>query len=53
MNKIKKIASKKHDQRYNEFLKYIQKRMKELAKDEKKFRDALTEGKKLYDTYKP
>jgi hypothetical protein len=43
----RKIAEKKDDIRYNEFLKYLQKRMKELEREEKKFRDAIIKERKV------
>lgn len=46
-SKRKTEADKKADIRYNEFLKYLQKRMKELEMDEKKFRDAITKERKV------
>jgi len=46
-SKRKIDVDKKSDIRYNEFLKYLQKRMKELERDEKKFRDAVIKGKKV------
>lgn len=46
-SKTKTDADKKSEIRYNEFLKYLQKRMKELERDEKKFRDAITKERKV------
>ncbi|HEX9740879.1 MAG TPA: hypothetical protein VGA29_08890 [Ignavibacteriaceae bacterium] len=42
-----KAAEKKDDIRYNEFLKYLQKRMKELERDEKRFRDTIIKERKV------
>jgi hypothetical protein len=42
-----KTAEKKDDIRYNEFLKYLQKRLKELERDEKKFRESILKGRKV------
>ena len=42
-----KTAEKKDDIRYNEFLKYLQKRMKELERDEKRFRDTIIKERKV------
>jgi hypothetical protein len=42
-----KIAAKKEDIRYNEFLKYLQKRLKELERDEKKFRESILKERKV------
>lgn len=47
METKKRFAAKKDDIRYNEFLKYLQKRMKELERDEKKFRDDIIKEKKV------
>lgn len=47
METKRKIEAKKEDIRYNEFLKYLQKRMKELERDEKKFRDAMIRERKI------
>jgi hypothetical protein len=46
-SKRKTDDARKSDMRYNEFLKYLQKRMKELERDEKKFRDAITKERKV------
>jgi len=46
-SKTKTDADKKSEIRYNEFLIYLQKRMKELERDEKKFRDAITKERKV------
>ena len=46
-SKRKNDDARKSDIRYNEFLKYLQKRMKELERDEKKFRDAVMKEKKV------
>jgi hypothetical protein len=45
--KTKAAALKKEEIRYNEFLRYLQKRMKELERDEKMFRDAIIKDKKV------
>ena len=46
-SKRKTEAERKSDIRYNEFLKFLQKRMKDLERDEKKFRDAIMKEKKI------
>lgn len=38
---------KKEDARYNAFVKYLQKRMKELEKEEKQFRETIIKEKKF------
>lgn len=45
--KTKAAPVKKEELRYNEFLRYLQKRMKELERDEKMFRDAIIKDKKI------
>lgn len=45
--KNKSEELKKANPRYNEFLKYIQKRIKELERDEKKFREAVMKERKV------
>ncbi len=47
ISKRKTNADKKTETRYDEFLKYLQKRMKELEQDEKKFRDAIIKERKI------
>jgi|GEM_PF-5470926 len=48
METTKKILPERRDDaRYNEFLKYLQKRMKELERDEKKFREDIIKEKKV------
>jgi len=47
MDTKRKISAKKDDLRYNEFLKYLQKRMKELERDERKFREDIIKEKKV------
>ena len=47
METKRKIAAKKEDIRYNEFLKYLQKRLKELERDEKKFRESILKERKV------
>jgi hypothetical protein len=47
MEEKRKIEAKKDDVRYNEFLKYLQKRMKELERDEKRFREAIIKERKV------
>ena len=46
-SKRKSEEDKKNDVRYNEFMKYLQKRMKELERDEKRFRDAIIKERKV------
>jgi hypothetical protein len=46
-SKRKTEIEKKKEIRYNEFMRYLQKRMKELARDEKKFRDAIMKERKI------
>jgi hypothetical protein len=43
----KRLTAKKDDLRYNDFLKYLQKRMKELERDERKFREDIIKEKKI------
>lgn len=40
------LPPKRQDSRYNEFLKYLQKRMRELSLEEKKFREMISKEKK-------
>ncbi len=46
MESKQKIDTKR-DARHNEFLKYLQKRMRELERDEKKFRETIIKERKI------
>ena len=44
---LKADSSEEEKIRYREFLKYLRKRMKELEKEEKRFREAITRARNI------